>query len=54
MIFSVSNDSIVWFLEFGPHSVSLTVKNLVQEMTIRSQMTPMAACSLMLSERQEL
>ena len=52
MIFSVSNDGIEWPLDFGPDSVTLTVKNLVQEMTINSQEIPPAAWSL-LSQRQQ-
>ena len=52
MIFSVSNDGIEWSLDFGPDSVTLTVKDLAQEMTISSQEIPLAACSL-LSRRQE-
>ena len=48
MNFSVSNDGIEWSLEFGPDSVTLTVKDLVQEMIISSQEVPMAAWSLLL------
>ena len=33
MIFSVSNDGIDWSFDFGPDSVTLTVKHLAQEMT---------------------
>ena len=53
MIFSVSNENIVWSLEFGPDSVTLTLKNLVQEMTICSQENPLAAWSSLLSQRQQ-
>ena len=53
MIFSASNDGIEWSLDFGPDSVTLTVENLVQEMTICSQENPLAAWSLLLSQRQE-
>ena len=53
MIFSVSNDGIECYLDFGPHSVTLTVKDLVQEMTISSQEIPLAAWSLLLSQRQQ-
>ena len=53
MIFSVSNDCIEWSLDFGPDSVTLTVKDLVQEMTIRSQDIPLAAWSLLLSQSQQ-
>ena len=53
MIFSVSNDSIDWSLDSGPDSATLTVKNLVQEMTIYSQENLLAAWSLLLSQRQQ-
>ena len=53
MIFSVSNDGLEWPLDFGPDSVTLTVKDLVQETTISSQEIPVAACSLLLSQRQK-
>ena len=52
MIFSVSNDVIEWSLDFGPDSDTLTVKDLVQEMTISSQEISLAAWSLLLSQRQ--
>ena len=53
MIFSVSNDGIEWSLDFGPDSVTLTVQDLVQEMTISSQEIPLAAWSLLSSQRQD-
>ena len=53
MIFSVSNDGIEWSLDFGPDSVTLTGKDLVQEVTISSQEIPLAAWSLLLSQRQQ-
>ena len=53
MIFSFSNDGIEWPLDFGPDSVTLTVKDLIQEMTISSQETPLAAWSFLLSQRQQ-
>ena len=34
--FSVSNDGIEWSIDFGPDSVTLTVKDLVQEITMTS------------------
>ena len=52
MIFSVSNDGIEWSPGFGPDSVTLTVKDLHQEVTIISQENPLAAWSLLLSQRQ--
>ena len=53
MIFSVFTDGIEWSLDFGPVSVTLTVKDLVQEMTISSQKVLPAAWSLLLSQRQQ-
>ena len=53
MIFSVSNNGIEWFVDFGPDSVILSVKGLVQEMTISSQEIPVAAWKLLLSQKQE-
>ena len=53
MIFSVSNDDIEWSLDFGQDSVTLTVKDLVQDVTINSQEIPLAAWSLLLSRRQQ-
>ena len=54
MIFSVSNDGIEWSLDFGADSLTLTVKDLVEEMTISSQESPLPAWSLLLSQRQEV
>ena len=53
MIFSVSNDGFEWSLDFGPDSVTLTVKDLNQEMTISSQEIPSAGWSLILSQRKQ-
>ena len=53
MIFSVSNDGIEWFLEFGPDSVTLIVKDLVQDLTTSRQEIPLAAWSLLLFKRQQ-
>ena len=53
MSFSVSTDAIKWYLEFGPDSVTLTVNDLVQELTISSQEIPLAAWSLLLYQRQK-
>ena len=53
MFFSASNDDIEESLDFGPDSVTLTVKGLVQETTINSQQIPLAAWSLLLSQRQQ-
>ena len=48
----MSNDGIEWSLDFGPDTVTLTVKDLFQERTIRSQEIPLAAWSLLLFQRQ--
>ena len=53
MLFSVSNDGIERSFDFGPDSVTLTAKDLVQELTINSQEIPLAAWSLLLSQRQQ-
>ena len=53
MIFSVSNDGIQWSLDFGPDSVTITVNDLDQKITISSQKIPLAAWQLLLSQRQD-
>ena len=53
MIFLVSNDGIEWSLDFGPDSVTVTVKNIVHERKISSQEILLAAWSLLLSQRQQ-
>ena len=40
-------------LDFGPYSVTLTVKDLIQGLTISSHEIPLAAWSLLLSQRQQ-
>ena len=52
MIFSVSNDGIQWTLDFGPDSVTIAVNDLEQNITISSQVIPLAAWKLLLSQRQ--
>ena len=52
MIFSVSNDGIQWFLDFGPDSVTIAVNDLDQNITISSDEIPLAAWQLLLSQRQ--
>ena len=54
MIFSVSKNGIECSLDFGPDSVTLTVKDLIQEMTISFPESPLAAQSLLLSQRQQI
>ena len=53
LTFLVSNDGFEWSLDFGPDSVTLTVEDFVQEMTINSQEIPLADWSLLLSQRQQ-
>ena len=44
MNFSVSNDGFEWSVDLGPDSVTLTVEDLDQEMTMMSsQEIPLAA-----------
>ena len=50
MLFSVSNDGVEWSFDFEPDLVTLTVKDLVQEMTVGSHEIPMATWSLLLSQ----
>ena len=52
MIFSVSNDGIESFLDFGSNSVSLILKNLVKN-DKKSHEIPLAARNLLLSVRQD-
>ena len=53
MFFSVSNNGIQWSLDFAPDSVTITVKDLGQNITISSQEIPLAAWQLLLSQRQD-
>ena len=53
MIFSVTNDSIDWSLDFVPDSVTRSVKVIVQGMTIYSQEIPLAAWKLLLYQKQD-
>ena len=54
MIFSVSNDGIQWTLDFGPDCVTIAVNDLDQNIRISSQEIPLAACQLLLSQRQDI
>ena len=53
MIFSVSNDGIQWTLDFEPDSVTISVNDLDQNITISSQEIPLAAWQLLLTQRQD-
>ena len=51
MQFTVSNNGAQWTLDFGPVSVVLRVKDLDKNITISSLEIPLAAWSLLLSQR---
>ena len=53
MQYTVSKNGTQWFLDFGPDSVVLSVKDLDEKNTISSPENPLAACSLLLSKTQE-
>ena len=53
MIFSVYSDGIQWILDFGPDSVTISVNDVDQNLTISSQEIPLAAWQLLLSQRQD-
>ena len=53
MQFTVSNNGTQWILDFTPDSVVLSVKDLDENLTISSLEIPLAAWSLLLSQRQE-
>ena len=52
--FTVSYNGTQWILDFGPDSVVLSVKDLDENITISSLEIPLAAWSLLLSQRQEI
>ena len=53
MQFTVSNNGTQWILDFTPDSVVLSVKDLDENLTISSLEIPLAAWSLLLSQRQQ-
>ena len=53
MIISVSTNGTQWTLVFAPDSVVLSVKDLDENITSSSLEIPLAAWSLLLSQRQE-
>ena len=53
MVFSVPNDGIQWTLDFGLHSVTITVKDINQILTISSQEMSLAAWQLLMFQRQD-
>ena len=52
MQFTVSNNGTQWFLDFDPDLVVLSVKDLDENLTISSLEIPLAAWSLLLSQKQ--
>ena len=53
MQFTVFNNGTQWILDFNPDSVVLSVKDLDENITFSSLEIPLAAWSLLLSQRQE-
>ena len=53
MQFTVSNNGTQWILDFTPDSVVLSLRDLDENLTISSLEIPLAAWSLLLSQRQE-
>ena len=53
MQFTVAKNGTQWILDFGPDSVVLSVEYLDENLTISSLEIPLAAWSLLLSQRQE-
>ena len=53
MQLTVSDNGTQWILDFGPDSVVLSVKDLDENITISSLEIPLAAWSLLLSQRLE-
>ena len=54
MKFTVSSNGTQWIFDFGPDSVVFSVKDLDENITINSLEFPLAAWSLLLSQRQEI
>ena len=53
MQFTLSNNGTQWILEFDSNSVDLSVRDPDENLTISSLEAPLAAWSLLLSQRQE-
>ena len=53
IFFTNSNAGNQWSLDFSPDSVTLTVKNLLQDLTKSSQEHFLPAWNLLLSQKQE-
>ena len=51
--FTSSNKGTQWILDFGPDSVVLSVKHLVENLTISSVDFPLAVWSVLLPQKQE-
>ena len=53
MYFSVSNNGTHWTLDFSPDSVTIIVKDMVQDFTISSLELPIAAFHSLMNQRQQ-
>ena len=53
MFFSVSNNGTQWTLDFSPDSVTIIVKDMVQDLTISSLELPIAAFNSLINQRQQ-
>ena len=53
MSFSVSNNGTQWTLDFSPDSVTIIVKDMVQDLTISSLELPIAAFNTLINQRQQ-
>ena len=54
MIFVVSNEKTQWFLAFGPDSVFLTAKDVVEESVMSSQKSLLPTWEVLMSQRKDL
>ena len=54
MIFVDSNEGTQWFLAFGPDSVFLTVKDIVEDSVMSSQESLLPTWKVLVSQREDL
>ena len=53
MFFSVSNNGTQWTLDFSTDSVTIIVKDMVQDLTISSLELPIVAFNSLINQRQQ-
>ena len=53
MYYSVSSNGTLWTLDFSPDSVTIIVKDIVQDLTIASLELPIAAFNSSINQRQQ-